>query len=383
MTDINEKLESEKVPVIPKETIKGVGGWLLLFVIGAFLNSITNLVIAIIPRDQPIFSSGYVFISNAYVSTLLGLLALSTGIMLIAVRNIYAVWTARIYMIMYLIGSIVVAIIGIEAPSGYYVMNEEWIIIQGIISALALNLIWQSYFFRSKRVKATYPKISAAEESLQFEIGKTLTSLFSRQKLGINYYVGVGLFLTMIISSFSYTIYYALWYGGTSQFMPLSYFLAYRIPLVILYSVLLIFLLHTLRYDWLVAILMGFGTSILPFLFHLFFSNVSFGNITITKILAPTILIFNFKWSFFLLISIILAMRTWGFKWWSFIVWIPIGNVVDGLFDELINLLHYKENIFSFSFIPISIVQGIIDGAIIYFSIYFFLKQKRVSVKSL
>jgi len=381
MIDINENLESKKNPIQPIQQLKGVGGWLLLFIIGTFLSTVLNFMIAIQTGSTSFLSSGYLLVSNQYVSSLLGLFALVTGIMLIAVRNIYSVWAARIYMILYLIGSIVVAITGLEAPSGHYVMNEGGIIIKGIFSALLLNVIWQSYFLRSKRIKATYPIISDVQADAQFEIGKTLTSLFNKQKLGINYYVGVAFFLTMAISWFSYTIYYALWYGYTLQFLPLSFFLAYRIPLVILYSVLLIFLLHALRNDWLAAILIGFGTSILSLIFQLIFSNVSFGDITMSHTLAPTVLISNFIGSFFLLLSMSLAMKTWGFKWWSFIVWIPIGYVVTGLLIELMNLIQYKENTFSLSFLPINILQGIIVGTIFYFNIYFFLKKKGVLVR--
>ncbi|MCX6173680.1 MAG: DUF2569 family protein [Ignavibacteriales bacterium] len=371
MTDINENLENEKStipPVPPLPPLKGIGGWLLLFIIGTFVSAVINFITVAQTGSTSFLSGGNMLVSNPYVASLLGLFALITAIMLITVRNIYAVWAARIYMITYLIGSIIVAITGLEAPSGYYVINEEGEIIRGIFSAILLNSIWQTYFFRSKRVQATYPKIAEVQVDSSLEIGKTLTSLFNKQKLGINYYVGLGLFLTLVISWFLYGIYYALWEGYTLQFPTASFFFAFRIPLAILYSVLLIFLLHTLRNDWLVAVAMGFGTSILSLLFRLILSNTSAG------------LLFNFTWSFFLVLSLSLAMRTWGFKWWAFILWVPIGNLVDGLIGEILNILQYSGNHFSISFLPISIIQGMVEGTIFYFSIYFFLKQKGVPV---
>ena len=378
MADINENLESEMNPIPPIKPLKGIGGWLLLFIIGTFASSVLNLVTAAQTGSTSFLSGGNMLVSNPYVASMLGLFALVTGIMLIAVRNIYAVWVARVYMIMYLIGSIIIAITGLEAPSGYYVINEEAEIIKGIFSALLLNGIWQSYFFRSKRVKATYPNVSEVQADTQMEIGKTLTSLFNKERLGINYYVGIGLFLTMFIGWFTYTIYYAIWYNYTVQFPPLSFFYAFRIPLVILYSILLVFLLHYVRNDWLVAALMGLGTSILSLLLRLIFSSASFGSISLGNAFALNILIANFTWSFFLLLSLCFATRTWGFKWWSFMVWVPIGNVVEGLVGELINLLSYHGNTFSFSFLGIGILQGMVEGIIIYFSIYLFLKRKGV-----
>lgn len=385
MTDINENLESEKStipPVQPVQQLKGIGGWLLLFIIGTFVSSAVNFITVAQTGSSSFLSGGNMLVSNPYVASLLGLFALVTAIMLIAVKNIYAVWTARIYMITYLIGSIIVAITGLEAPSGYYVINEEGEIIRGIFSAILLNSIWQTYFFRSKRVQATYPKIAEVQVDSSLEIGNTLTSLFNKQKLGINYYVGGGLFLTLVISWFLYAIYDAIWYGGTIQLQPASFFFAYRIPIAILYSVLLIFLLHFLSNDWLIAVAMGFGTVILPLIFRLIFSGTSFGNITFSQAFSPIILIFNFKWSLILILSMCLAVRTFGFKWWSFFLWVPIGNLVDGLIGEILNILQYSGNHFSFSFLPISIIQGMVEGTIFYFSIYFFLKQKGVPVNT-
>ncbi len=379
MTDINENLENEKStippipPIPPVQPLKGIGGWLLLFIIGTFVSSAINFVTVAQTGSSSFLSGGNMLVSNPYVASLLGLLALVTGIMLITVRNIYAVWVARGYMIMYLIGSIIVAITGFEAPSGYYVINEEGEIIRGIFSAILLNSIWQTYFFKSKRVQATYPKIAEVQVDSSFEIGKTLTSLFNKQKLGINYYVGGGLFLTLVISWFLYAIYDAIWYGSTIQLGAASFFFAYRIPIAILYSVLLIFLLHSVNDDWIIAVSMGFGTAIISLIFRLIFSDSS-------QIISLIILLFNFKWSFILILSMCLAIRTLGFKWWSFFLWLPIGNVVDGLIGEILSILQYSGNHFSFSFLPIGIIQGMVEGLIFYFSIYFFLKQKGVSV---
>lgn len=386
MTDINENLENEKStippiqPIPPAQPLKGIGGWLLLFIIGTFVSSAINFVTVAQTGSSSFLSGGNMLVSNPYVASLLGLLALVTGIMLITVHNIYAVWVARGYMIMYLIGSIIVAITGFEAPSGYYVINEEGEIIRGIFSAILLNSIWQTYFFRSKRVQATYPKIAEVQVDSSLEIGNTLTSLFNKQKLGINYYVGGGLFLTLVISWFLYAIYDAIWYGGTIQLQSASFFFAYRIPIAILYSVLLIFLLHYLRNDWIIAVAMGLGTVIISLILRSILSGTSFGNITFAQAFSPIILIFNFKWSCILLLSMSLAVRTFGFKWWAFILWVPIGNIVDGLIGEILNILQYSGNHFSFSFIPIGIIQGVIEGIIFYFSIYLFLKQKGVSV---
>jgi len=383
MTDINENLENEKstIPPVPQiPPLKGIGGWLLLFIIGTFVSSVINFITVAQTGSTSFLSGGNLLVSNQYVASLLGLLALVTGIMLITVRNIYSVWVARGYMIMYLIGSIVVAITGLEAPSGYYVINEEGEIIRGIFSAIVLNSIWQTYFFKSKRVQATYPKIAEVQVDTSLEIGKTLSSLFNKQKIGVNYYVGVGLFLALVVSWFLYAIYDAIWYGEAIQLPSASFFFAYRIPIAILYSVLLIFLLHFLRNDWLIAVAMGFGTVILSLLLRLIFSGTSFGNITFSQIFSPIILIFNFKWSCILLLSMSLALLTFGFKWWAFILWVPIGNLADGLIGEILNILQYSGHHFSFSFIIIGIIQGVVEGTIFYFSIYLFLKQKGISV---
>ncbi|OGU47286.1 MAG: hypothetical protein A2000_04055, partial [Ignavibacteria bacterium GWB2_36_8] len=173
----NNDGENQNVTAAGTQQPEGIGGWLLLFVIGTFISALWNFIIAAQSGESSFLSSTQVFVTNPAVAVLVGFLGLATGIVLIAVRNNYSVWMARIYMLTYLVGSFIVAITGLEAPSGYYIVNEEGVIIKGIVYAIVFNLIWQSYFIKSRRVKATYKVQTIVEGITQIPVGNSLTSI--------------------------------------------------------------------------------------------------------------------------------------------------------------------------------------------------------------
>ncbi|OGU29885.1 MAG: hypothetical protein A2057_17720 [Ignavibacteria bacterium GWA2_35_9] len=375
----NNDGENQNVTAAGTQQPEGIGGWLLLFVIGTFISALWNFIIAAQSGESSFLSSTQVFVTNPAVAVLVGFLGLATGIVLIAVRNNYSVWMARIYMLTYLVGSFIVAITGLEAPSGYYIVNEEGVIIKGIVYAIVFNLIWQSYFIKSRRVKATYKVQTIVEGITQIPVGNSLTSIFNRKAFGINYFIGLGLFIAMALSGFLWSVFYSIWWGSTFEFMS-SYFFAFRIPALILYSVLFVLLLHMVKNDWLIALFVGLGTMVISSLMRLLYNGVSFGSIKIISNIEPGNLFFFFFWSFILTVSIILALKTWGLKWWSLALWICIGNLVEGSLSQIISLSLHEGYSFDFVFIPLSFIDGLLLGTAFYLCTYLFLKQRRAEV---
>ena len=356
-----------------EKKLQGVGGWLLLFVIGTFANVLLNLAILIQGGTQS--WGGNLVVYNPLQLALLAAMALATGITLLSARNGNAVLLARVYLGFYLVSNILVAFFGLEAPSGYYIINREALIVKSILQALLVNVVWQTYFSLSKRVKATYP--STAGAAVPATAGKSLSSLYDRKAFGIDYFLGIGFFLATLISGILWIVYTPLVQGYPLEFPPASYFLTYRLPLMILYSLLLVLVLNTLRRDWLIAVAMGLGTMLLSYLARIFFNGTVFGSMHIRASFDVIVMLNGFMWSFFIILALAFALRTWGLKWWSLAAWVGITGSAADLLGQFLWLLTEKNFRFSFSSLPLDVLDGAITGSILYFCIMLHLRKKR------
>ncbi|MCX6565597.1 MAG: DUF2569 family protein [Candidatus Aminicenantes bacterium] len=355
--------------------LHGVGGWLLIFIIGTFGNVILNL--AIVLQGEKLSWGGNIIVYNPFQLVLLAVFAFATGVALLTIRNKNAVLLTQIYLAVSLVSNIIVAIIGLKAPSGYYIADREGVMIRGIIQAVVINLVWQTYFLRSKRVKATYPPRGGTGEAVQLSPGKSLSSIFDRKIFGINYFTGIGFFLAVMISGILWILYYPLIQSYPLEFPPASYFLAYRIPLTILYSVLLVLLLYTLRNDWLIAVSMGLGTMTLGYIARIIFSGTTFGPLHINGAFNLLFLMNGFLWSFFLVLGIIFALKTWGLKLWSVIIWVCLGVLASDLIGQFLNALTIENFRFDLLGLPMDVIDGAITGSILYLSIMLHFRKKK------
>jgi hypothetical protein len=370
MSEANEIQSETKT-----KQLQGIGGWLLIFIIGTFANVIINL--GIVFQGGKTSWGGNIMIYNPFQLVLLAIFALATGVALLKIRNKNAVLLARIYLGFYLVSNILVALFGLKAPSGYYIIDREGLIIKSIMQAIMINLVWQTYFSRSARVKATYPALGGSGESLQLSPGKSLSAVFDRKIFGINYFAGIGFFLAMMISEILWILYFPLIQSYPAAFPPAAYFLAYRMPLLILYSVLLVLLLHTLHNDWLIAGMMGLGTMTLGYLAKIIFSGATFGSLHINSQFNLLTMINGFMWSFFLILGIMFAIKTWGLKLWSMIIWAVIAGLASDLIGQLLYVL--KESNFRFDFLslPMDVLDGTIVGSLLYLGIMLHFRKKK------
>ncbi|HEX7503466.1 MAG TPA: DUF2569 family protein, partial [Acidobacteriota bacterium] len=322
---------------------------------------------------------GNLMVYNPLQLVLLAILALATGVTLLTVRNSNAVLLVRIYLGFYLVSNILVAFFGLKAPSGYYIIDREGLIVKSILQAVLINLVWQTYFLRSRRVKATYPPLADVGEAVQATVGKSLAALHDRKVFGIDYFMGIGFFLATLISGIMWTVYFPLVQSYPLEFPPASFFLTYRIPLLILESLLLVVLLHALRRDWQIAVAMGLGTMTLGVLGRLVFSGATFGSLHIRGGFNIITMINGFMWSFFIILGLALALRTWGRKWWSVVAWMGIGGLASDLIGQLLWALTGENFRFSFSSVPMDVIDGIVTGSILYFCIVLHLRKKRIA----
>ena len=211
---------NEVQPGTSEKNLQGVGGWLLLFVIGTFANVLLNL--AIVSQGGTQSWGGNLMVYNPLQLVLLAAMALATGVTLLTVRNGNAVLLVRVYLGFYLVSNILVAFFGLKAPSGYYIVDREALIVKSILQAVLINVVWQTYFSLSKRVKATYPAPALA--ALPATVGKSLSSLYDRKVFGIDYFLGIGFFLAAFVSGIMWTVYFPLVQSYPLEFPPASFF---------------------------------------------------------------------------------------------------------------------------------------------------------------
>ncbi len=386
MTENNLKSHNEQSITSPVKELKGIGGWLLLFIIGTFISAVSNLVFAFGSGESGISLQGMVLVTNPGLSLLIGLIALAAGIMLLKVKNRSAVTMTRIYMISYLAANILIAIIGFKAPAGYYIINEEAMIVRGIFSAIVMNLIWQSYFSKSKRVQNTYQIIerSTLENRGAFN---SVSSIFDKKKYGVNYYFGLAFFLISLISSFIYSLVYSIIYSDHFSLPPFSYYLTYLIPAYAIDAVLLLLVLYFIPNDWFKAVSFGLCGLIRFMSWRFIIGNYSFGSIarmeSVPSIITAQDAINLFTWFSLLVLAIILALRTGGLKLNFFILYMIGGFLIHGLISQF---LYKSVNEIYFDFNYYFIIQAAADGAatavVLYYSIYYFLKKKGVLIFS-
>jgi hypothetical protein len=358
-----------------EKTLQGVGGWLLVFVIGTFANVLMNLAIVLQGGRQS--WGGNLMVYNPLQLVLLAVLALATGVVLLSVRNGNAVLLVRFYLGFYLASNILVAFFGLKAPSGYYIIDREGLIVKSIMQAVLINLVWQIYFSRSRRVKATYPPLAAAGDAVPLPAGKSLAAIHDRKIFGIDYFLGIGFFLANFVSGILWIIYSPLVQNYPLEFPPASYFLAFRLPLMFLESLLLVLLLHTLRRDWLIAVAMGLGTMTLGYLARIMFSGATFGSMHIRGGFNVITMINGFMWSFLIILGLSLALRTWGRKWWSVVAWVGIAGLAGDLIGQFMWALTEENFRFSFSSVPMDVIDGVVTGSILYLGLMLYLGRKR------
>ena len=138
-------------------------------------------------------------------------------------------------------------------------------------------------------------------------------------------------------------------------------------------------LLHTLRRDWQIAVVMGLGTMTLGVLGRLVFSGATFGSLHIRGGFNIITMLNGFMWSFFIILGLALALRTWGPKWWSVVAWVGIAGLASDLIGQLLWAMTATNSRFSFSSVPMDVIDGVVSGSILYFCIMLHLRRKKIA----
>jgi tryptophan-rich sensory protein len=344
---------------IATDTLHGVGGWLLYFIIGCFLSVVVNIGFAATSGNQPAIIA---------FDLMLAILSLITGIMLIAARNKSAVYMARFFAAFYLVGALILALnLNIQEMWGVF------------IRAVLVNLIWQTYFVRSKRVQATYYQISPA--AVAPDIGalvpiRRYPELFDRQRYGLNLYVGVGFLLASILAWFTWD-FVALFLekGRGFSFLPLKCYPVIFV-LAVLETAIFLLLSYLIRNEWLLPLLFGLANVLLGIGRRAIFNAMQLENINFGEPFSPTGMAFSFIWTFLFMLGLVVAVRLWGPQLWSLTVGITLMLLIHATGVQIFYMLTREGLSFNFLNVTAPILDGIVYSLLIYAGLCLHLAQK-------
>jgi|GEM_PF-3875530 len=370
--------ENEMENTSEKKGPQGVGGWLLLFVIGNFVSFAMNAFYLL--HGEEMSWGNRIMVFHPPQLVMLAFFSLATAIALLATRNRGAVRLAQVALAAYLVSTVILFLAGgLRAPAGYRL--EEGAALEGILRAFLVNLVWQIYLVRSKRVKATYRPLQEVESAAAFDPGRSLTSLFSRKEFGINYLFGGGVLLAWIFAENFWRLYWLLLNKSHIQLPIFSeFFLSIVIPAV-LFAFLIIVLLHSLQKDWLAVVLLGVSGMLSVLVYQImvhplrgteqyysFFIYVRYG-IDLLRV---------FLEFFFLACGMVIAVRAKGLRYWSFIFWAVAWQMTALLFNSFLFSVVHQSSKSGFDSFPLKLIICFAWGTFLYLGLALHLKKAAV-----
>jgi hypothetical protein len=276
------------------------------------------------------------------------------GFALVVSRSRSAVHVARFYLAAGLVGALVVCVVGLKPPPGYEATpGSVWV---GAGQALLVNLIWQVYFSRSRRVEATYTGGADLESSRRYSM------LFDRRRDGINLLFGAAYVLASFASEFTWRLVEAgVGESGSSPFYP-SVFYAAQLVTAGLGAAALLFLSYSVRRDWLVPVLFGVAVVVLGIGRRAALGAMALEGLPVFQPFALRSMAYSFVWGFLFLAGIVGAVRLWGLRLWGLMLGAVMATLLDTLFVEVSNAL--TRTGYSFSLGPSELVTAVLDGAL-------------------
>jgi len=205
------------------------------------------------------------------------------------------------------------------------------------------------------------------------------SALFNLKKYGINYPVGIGLFLALILAKITWIIIplqFSAFYYYTQSFI----FLFAIIALDVIYCALFLLISHRIENKWLLVVMWGLAGMVISVGRRaLQFTTLDYlEEIGVGYLVNPANLISGFIMSALFMAGIVLAIRYWGTKVWSVIAGSIGGHVVFSIIWGIISLITLGHTRYwSFQNFIINTINYAIFGAAIYYGIYFHLKARQ------
>lgn len=187
--------------------------------------------------------------------------------------------------------------------------------------------------------------------------------------------VGLAFLASQLLSLITFPALQSLLENRAFHLPEASYFLANRLPVLLLEATLLVLLLKLFRSDWLVAVGLGLGSLALGFLFHLLFREPIWQQADV--LLKAIFTLGSFLWPFCLVLALSAAQRTYGLVWGSVVGWVSIVALAVDLTLILIGDLADNSFRFDLPFILIQLIDGFLTGTILYLGLRWQLLRSR------
>ncbi len=216
------------------------------------------------------------------------------------------------------------------------------------------------------------------EEPLQdLEIIHDHTRVFNAQEDGINFPVGIALFIGLVIT-------HLLWILGNHAFKPgfFMIFARYYLPLILSDVILVsafLFCIHSIKKDIWLFITYGLALVLLGILKSLLFrftlagiQGMSGSVVTFPRMISV------FIYASFFMAGLVFSIRYYGIKWWSISGGLACAFLAAYLLTELIGLTMGSGFYFRFKNLILSIVTYAIQGFSIWYGMRYFAIKKGI-----
>jgi hypothetical protein len=201
--------------------------------------------------------------------------------------------------------------------------------------------------------------------------------LFDRKLFGINYHIGAACFVVSFLGLFLYPLIYGFSHPFHFYFSPLGYYLI-QIFFLILMAALFVLISHLALEDWVLPLLYGLICVLVHIFRLLILQAIPMDKIKFMPPFHIGGLIAGFLSGFMVFLGLVLAVRSFGPKIWSFILWSAGAYVLLQLLYPLCYMsMNNKYRLNSISLIS-DLIEGVLWGALIYAGIVLHLRKKSI-----
>jgi len=202
--------------------------------------------------------------------------------------------------------------------------------------------------------------------------------LLDQKLFGINYYIGAAFLAVYISGLFLHPVIYGFSHSFHFYFSPLGYYLI-QIVFSFLVAALFVIVSHLTLNDWVLPLVFGLINA----LFHIFrlliLRAIPMDKISFMPPFQIGGIIAGFLWGFLAFLALVLAVRSFGPKIWSFILWSAGAYVLLQLLYPLCYIsLNNRTYHLDFISLIADLIEGVLWGSLMYAAIILQLRKKGV-----
>jgi hypothetical protein len=211
-------------------------------------------------------------------------------------------------------------------------------------------------------------------EKIEWELIKEFSDLFDKEKYGINYFIGISLFISLSITRTLRIFLIESFQGFSSAtFDYLIFGIAYDFAITILF----ILVIHSFKKSWILPFIWGVVIVIMSLIRTQAIVNAQ-NPLSNDLINIPMLhierLLGDFLLGFAFMLGLVFAVNVWGAKIWSFLICIPASYLIyKAMYTSIAFLPSPATFDFGYFFLEYDLINsfgGIITGLLIYGALF-------------